>query len=567
MQSHVLAMTVVVVLGMGAACGRSSHGDDDDDAGSSGEGGSSSARGGSAHGGTANGGTSGASAGRGGTSRGGNAGTSTSGAAANGDSGDGGESGTDNGGESTRGGSAGFGGNGGSSTAAGSTGLGGSGGIGPRPPFRPKVECYAPRWLTTVAQPREGSDPLAVTNGLGVFMATWLTSEDVNATDTWSNGVVSMERDGLYPNPLDNTVGQGTNTHVDQLAMGKTGDAIWLQDPGVLGNSDMTVLRRWDQAATTWDAPHVVSGMRAFGMRATFLDDHDILVAGPRGDQMSALVYDRDSETWSEPVDLGSLGSALPTWASVRVGLAADGAGNAAVVWANAATSKARVMRARQWVGTAVSLNDDTMVQGFWDVAIVPTGSGNFEVITGPQDETRGVIVQAMTLGYSEGSGSVLGEPVEAGRVPQANYIGAGQPFMALRDLNGDITVGSAFWTDRPEFWVFRRIQGAWTPPLLLADGNIVANDNIGMGLRSIALDSAGHALAVTANDDDELVLRETENGSTTWTDGIRIDTTDFRFNRRGASLVMDGDEPVIFFSADDALGTNGNVAWTACHR
>ena len=46
----------------------------------------------------------------------------------------------------------------------------------------------------------------------------------------------------------------------------------------------------------------------------------------------------------------------------------------------------------------------------------------------------------------------------------------------------------------------------------------------------------------------------------------MRIDTTDFRFNRRGVSLVLDGIEPVIYFSADDALGTSGNVAWTACH-
>jgi hypothetical protein len=223
-------------------------------------------------------------------------------------------------------------------------------------------------------------------------------------------------------------------------------------------------------------------------------------------------------------------------------------------------------MRARQWVGSAVSLSDDPMVQDFWDVSVVAAGGGNFEVVTGPQDETRGVIVQAMTLGYSEGSGTVLGEPVEAGRVPHITYIGAGQPFTALRDVNGDLTVGSPFWSDRPEYWVFRRVKGAWTPPLLLADGNIVANNNIGMGLRALALDSGGHALAVTANDDDELVLREAENASSTWTDGVRIDTTDFRFNRRGASLVMDGDEVVIFFSADDALGTNGNVAWTACH-
>jgi hypothetical protein len=109
-------------------------------------------------------------------------------------------------------------------------------------------------------------------------------------------------------------------------------------------------------------------------------------------------------------------------------------------------------------------------------------------------------------------------------------------------------------------------VSGIWGEPLLLADGNIVANDNIGMGLSPIALDAGGHALAVVANENDELILREAKKGSATWTDGVRIDTPDFRFNRRGASLVLDGAEPVIFFSADDALGTSGNVAWTACH-
>ena len=558
------AAALLLAVALAPACGSSSHGDDDD-GGSSGESGEGAILGGTG-GRSATGGIGGTTAARGGAASGGTAsgGTSTaSGGAASGAAGLG-EAGTDaagaGAGETSSGGTSSAGGTGGSSAA------GGSSGTGPRPAFSPKVECYAPRWLTTVAQPLEASDPLAVTNGLGVFMVTWLTSQEVNATETWANTVVSMERDGKYPNPLQTTTGEGTNTHTDQLAMGQTGDALWLQNPGILGASDETTLRRWDQAAMAWDEPHVISGMRAFAMRATFLDEHDILVVGSMDDALVAVVYDAESATWSEPVPVGSLGSAVPSWAMTHVAVAADGEGNAAVAWANAKASGARVMRARKWVGSAVPLSDDAMVQDFWDVAVVATGGGNFEVVAGPQDETRGVIMQSRTLGYASSTGTVLGEIAEMGRLPEVYYIGAGQPITALRDVDGDMTVASVFWTDRPEFWVFRRVNGAWADPLLLADGTIVANNNIGMGLRSIALDAGGHALAVTANGDDEIVLREAEKGSPTWTEGIRIDTTDFRFNRRGVSLVLDGAEPVIYFSADDALGTNGNVAWTACH-
>jgi len=554
-------LALVVALGIAPACGSSSHGDDDDDdGGSSGENGT--VLGGSSGASAARGGKSGASNGRGGTENGGaSAGTDagTPGASGLGDAG----SDAAHAGETSTGGTTGgtnSGGNGGSDAT------GGSAGSGARRPYSPKVGCYDPRWLTTLAQPVEGSDPLAVTNGLGIFMVTWLSSEEVNATETWANGVVSMIRGGLYPNPLDTAAGQGTNPHVGQLAMGKTGDAIWLQDPGILGASTATTLRRWDEAAMAWDAPHVVAQMRAFSMRATFLDDHDILVVGSIDDEMVAVVYDAESKAWTEPEPLGGLGSALPNWGATRVAVAADGEGNAAAAWANAAESGARVMRNRKWVGEAVSLSDDPMVQDFWDVALVAAGGGDFEVIAGPQDESRGVIMQARTLGYSSSTGTVLGDVAEAGRLPQIYYIGAGQPITALRDIDGELTVGSAFWTDRPEYWVFRRVNGIWAAPLLLADGIVVANNNIGMGLSPLALDSGGHALAVVANANDEIILREAEKGSATWTDGVRIDTTDFRFNRRGVSLVLDHDEPVIYFSAGDALGTSGNVAWTACH-
>lgn len=557
-----VALAAAVALGLAPACGSSSHGDDDDD-----DNGGSSGENGAVLGGSDNGATSGGKGGtataRGGTGNGGtSAGSSdgTPGAAGLGEAG----SEAASAGETSTGGS-GRGGTGGSDAQGGSSAIGGASGT-ERPQFSPKVGCYAPRWLTTIQAPLEGSDPLAVTNGLGAFMVTWLRSEEINATDTWANGVVSMDRAGLYPNPLDTSAGQGTNTHVGQLAMGSTGDALWLQNPGVLGASDMTTLRRWDQAALAWDAPHVVSGMRAFAMRATFLDEHDILVVGSIDDELVAVTYDADSATWSEPETVGSLGGAQPTWAATRVAVTADGDGNAAVVWANAAASGARVMKSRKWVGSPESLSDDPMVQDFWDVAVVAAGGGHFEVVAGPQDESRGVIVKARTLEYSASAGTVLGDAVEAGRLPQVYYIGAGQPITALRDIDGDLTVGSVFWTDRPEYWVFRRLKGIWTAPLLLADGTIVGNDNIGMGLSPLALDSGGHALAVVANENDELVLREAAKGSATWTDGVRIDTTDFRFNRRGASLVLDGDEPVIYFSATDALGSLGNVAWTACH-
>jgi hypothetical protein len=546
-----------VALAVAPACGSSSHGDDDDDdGGSSGENGA--VLGGSGGKSAASGGKGGTASGRGGSANGGTsaaAGGGTPGASGLGDAG----ADAASAGETQVGGSSNAG-------SGGSGAAGGSSGTGPRPAFSPKVGCYAPRWLTTIAQPNEGTDPLAVTNGTGIFMVTWLSSEEVNATETWANGVVSMDRAGLYPNPLDTAAGQGTNTHTGALAMGSTGDAVWLQDPGILGASASTTLRRWDQAAMAWDAPHVVSGMRAFAMRATFLDDHDILVVGSIDDEMVAVVYDHETTTWSEPESVGSLGSAQPTWGATRVAVTADGEGNAAVAWANAAASGARVMRNREWVGKPVSLSDDPMVQDFWDVAVVAAGDGNFEVIAGPQDEARGVIMQARTLGYSSSTGTVLGDVAEAGRLPQVYYIGAGQPITALRDIDGDLTVGSAFWTDHPEFWVFRRVKGIWAAPLLLANGNVVANNNIGMGLHSIALDAGGHALAVVAGENDELLLREAEKGSATWTDGVRIDTTDFRFNRRGVSLALDHDEPVIFFSAEDALGTTGNVAWTACH-
>jgi len=557
---------LAVAAGLAVACGSSSHGDDDDAGGLSGQGGVTPGTPGGNGGGGTSSGKGGAASGRGGAASAGTGGD-TSGAPGDGEAG----SDATNGGETaSSGGTSGSGtsgtSGGGTSGVGGTNAAGGSGGAGPRPPFAPKVRCDTPRWLTSVEPPLAATDPLAVTNGLGHFMVTWLTSEEVNATETWGNGVVSLAGGEPDANQLESDAGQGTNTHTGQLAMGRTGDALWLQNPGNLGSSDMTTLRRWDQANLEWSGPHVVEGMRTFGMRATFLDDHDILVVGSIGDQLSALTYDHASATWSDPTPLGSLGSSLPNWGATHVAVAADGEGNAAVVWANGAASGARVMRAREWVGEALPLSADTMIQDFWDVAIIPAGGGNFEVVTGPQDQTRGVIMQSRTLGYTTESGTVLGEIVEMGSLPEITYVGAGQPITALRDRDGDLTVGSVFWTAYPEFWLFRRVNGGWENPLRLASGIIVANNNIGMGLRSIALDSGGHALAVIANEDDELVLREVEHGASTWTEGIRIDTTDFRFNRRGVSLVLDGDDPVIFFSADDALGTSGNVAWTTCH-
>jgi hypothetical protein len=549
-----------MALGFGASCGTSKHAADDE-GGPRAEGGESSEIAGSG-GDDGVGGSAGASGGRGGSagSAAGSAGSSTTGGVSAGDAGRGGASGGDPGtaGDAGRGGTSGKGG------AGGKNGTGGTGGTGPRPTFSPKLRCDAPRWLTTVVQPLEATAPLAVTNGLGVFMVTTMISEEVNAFETWDNTVFSMERDGLYPNALQNTVGEGSHPRVGQLAMGRTGDGIWIQNPGIVGSSATTTLRRWDQAANAWDDAHPIPGMRASTMRAAFLDDHDVLVTGLMDEDIVSVVYDHESSTWSEPEPIGTLGTSVATnWGFAHFTLAADGAGNAAAVWARDETSGVRVMREGSWVGSAVSLPVDGMVLGFWDIAVVSAGGGNFEVVAGAQDQTRGVMMKAWTLAHDESAGTVLDGPADAGTLPMVINVSTGQPLTLQRDVDGDLTVAGPFWTDRPEYWAFRRTNGAWAAPEMLANGIIAANIDIGASLRTLALDSGGHALAVTANIDDELVLREVGRGSSTWTEGVRIDTADFRFNLRGASLVLDGDEPVIFFSAE---GNGwGNVAWTAC--
>jgi hypothetical protein len=548
-----------MALGLGASCGTSKHAADDE-GGPRAEGGEGSEMAGGG-GDDGVGGSAGASGGQGGSAGGAaeNAGSNSTAGVAN-HAGRGGTSG----GDTATAGDAGRGSTSGRGGAGGNDGTGGIGGTGPRPTFSPKLACDAPRWLTTIAQPLEATAPLAVTNGLGVFMVTTMISEEVNAFETWDNTVFSMERDGLYPNPLQNTVGEGSHPRVGQLAMGRTGDGLWIQNPGIVGSSATTMLRRWDQAANAWDDAHPIPGMRASTMRAAFLDDHDVVVTGLMDEDIVSVVYDHESSTWSEPEPIGKLGTSVVTnWGLAHFTLATDGAGNAAAVWARDETSGVRVMREGAWVGSAVSLPVDGMVLGFWDIGVVSAGGGDFEVVAGPQDQTRGVMMKAWTLAYDESAGTVLEGPAEVGTLPMVINVSTGQPLILQRDVDGDLTVGGPFWTDRPEYWVFRRTNGVWAAPALLANGIIAANIDIGASLRTLALDSGGHALAVTANIDDELVLREVGKGSSLWTEGVRIDTADFRFNLRGASLVLDGDEPVIFFSA--AGNGWGNVAWTAC--
>jgi hypothetical protein len=547
---------MALVVGLAASCAESQHATDDEDVASGGtrsdggEGAEPAGSGGDEPGG-----------GRGGATSGGGAGRTGSGTA--GDSaGDAGRAGT-TGGDAGRGGDSASGGDGTSATAGsgGIVGVGGAGGNGPRPPFSPKVACDPPRWLTTVVQPLEATDPLAVTNGLGLFMVTTMTSEDVNTFETWGNAVVTMSRSGLYPNLLENTVGQGSHPRLGQLAMGRTGDALWSQNPGILDANEPT-LRRWDQTRGTWDAPHVVSGMRGASMRAAFLDEHDILVIGAIEDDVVSTVYDHESLSWSEPEPIGKLLTGKSNWGLTHFALASDGAGNAAAAWSKDEMGSARVMREGTWQGDAVSIPVDSMIQGFWDLTVVSAGGGDFELVAGPQDQTRGVMMKAWSLDYAADTGTVLGNPADVATVPVVNAIG-GQPIAVVRDVDGELTAGSLFWSDRPAYWVFRRTDGVWSEPALLADGIIAANVDIGWGIRTLALDSGGHALAITADGTDQLVLRELEKGGSTWTAGIRIDTEEFRFNRRGASLVLDADEPVIFWSAQGSDG--GNVAWTAC--
>jgi hypothetical protein len=299
------------------------------------------------------------------------------------------------------------------------------------------------------------------------------------------------------------------------------------------------------------------------------LNDHDILVVGPTATDIVAVVYDHGSRSWSEPEIVGSLGTldiGQPNWAVTHVALAVGPGGNAAVVWSNADTTGARMMHRGEWVGVAMSPYANAETQGVWDVAVVPAGSDAFEILVVPWHPTRGLIYSLRTLSHDAASGeTTLSAATEApGRTDYIYNIGAGQPVNMVRDTDGDLTFGSAYWTDRPEFWVHRRTAGTWADPLRLASGNIVLNNDIGMGLQSLVMDSGGHVTAITANEAHELILRQIEKGSSTWTEGIRVDDDEHRFDGRGAALLLDENEkPVVFYSAAGTEATN--VAWTGC--
>jgi len=539
------------------ACGTSKQAADDEGSGSSGDagapgsGGSGGVTGGAGGGsGASNGGSSGASSAAGGSS-----GAGASGGTGGGDAG---EPGT--GGASTSGGS------GGSGDAGGT---GGSAGAGPRPPFSPRGACGTPEWLTSGEVPVETTNPVAATNASGAFVVAYHTSEEVNEFETWGDGVFLLDGGVQDPNRLESLPPDGSTFHTGQVSMGRTGDALWMQNQMLLGASRECTLRRWDNTTKTWDDPHVVSGLASFGMRSAFLNDHDILVVGPSATDIIAVRYDHAARSWSEPEivgGLGPLGVAEPNWGVTHVSLAVAPNENAAVVWSNVNTTGARMMYRGEWVGVAVSPYVNAETQGVWDVAVAPAGSAAFELLVVPWHPTNGLLYSLRTLSHAVASQeTTLSAPIEAPSRPEYIYnIGAGQPIAMARDIDGDLTFAGVFWTDRPEFWVHRRTAGIWDQPLLLASGNIVLNNDIGMGLQPLVIDSGGHVTALTANDQHELILRQLEKGSSTWTEGIRVDDAEHRFDGRGAALLLDeNEEPVVFFSAQGELATN--VAWTGC--
>jgi hypothetical protein len=429
--------------------------------------------------------------------------------------------------------------------------------------------CDTLAWLTSGAAPVETTNPVAATNAAGAFVVAYHTSEEVNEFETWGDGVFLLERGVQNSNRLESLPPDGSTFHTGQVSMGPTGDALWMQNQGLLGGSRECTLRHWDNDAGAWDDPHVISGMASFGMRSAFLNDHDILVVGPNATDIVAVRYDHATRSWSEPQIVGGLGTLAlgePNWSVTHVALAVSPGGNAAVVWSNANTTGVRLMQGGQWVGIAISPYVNAETQGVWDVAVAPAGGGAFEVLVAPWHPTNGLLYSLRTLSHdATAAETTLSAPTEApSRSDYITNIGAGQPITMVRDLDGDLTFGSAYWTDRPEFWVHRRTGGTWAEPLRLASGNIVLNNDIGMGLQSLVVDSGGHVTAITANDQHELVLRQIEKGSSEWTAGIRVDDDEHRFDGRGAALLLDENEkPVVFFSAAGADATN--VAWTGC--
>jgi hypothetical protein len=443
-------------------------------------------------------------------------------------------------------------------------GTNGAGGTRPRAPFSNKDHCDEPRWLTGASTPVEATDPVVVSNGLDKFLVAYHTSNEVNDTATWGSGALLLDAGVTNSSALVSALGQGSTIHTGQVAMGASGDALWLQDPGILGANRNPSLRRWDEARGRWDEPHGVSGLGAFGIRSVFLNDHDILVVGPVGTDLVSVMFDSANDTWSEPETIANLGATLPNWTVTHVSLTVDASGNAAVAWSNEKSTGARVMRGGVWLGQTVPLTDDPGLEGFWDVTLIAAGAGEFEVLAGPWDRNRGLMLSLWTLGYDPGSKkTTLSEPTEAGRLPLA-YLGAGQPLALTRDVDGELTAASTFWTDRPEFWVLRRVGGTWSEPAMLANGNIVLNNDMGMGLKPLAMDSGGHVSAITAQMNEQLSLRRLEKAGSTWTAAVRVDDAAHRFNGRGASILLDREEnPVVFWSAAGDAGTN--VAWTVC--